>query len=77
MQSHPATTASTAVDTAMGQVDRLTEDLTRVREQISTIGRPQPDPNPLLPRGRDHHSECCLAIAFGAIFGFYRHVRET
>ena len=32
----------TAVDVAMRQVDRLTEDMTRVREQINTIGRRQP-----------------------------------
>jgi transposase len=32
----------TAVDTGMRQVDRLTADMTRVREQIGWIGRRQP-----------------------------------
>jgi transposase len=36
----PAT--RTAVDTGMGQVDRLTEDMTRVRTQIGVVGRRQP-----------------------------------
>jgi transposase len=32
----------TAVDTGMRQVDRLTQDMTRIRDQITTIGRRQP-----------------------------------
>ena len=32
----------TAVDTGMRQVDRLTEDMTRVRTQIGVVGRRQP-----------------------------------
>jgi transposase len=36
----PAT--RTAVDVGMAQVDRLTEDLTRIRDQIAVISRRQP-----------------------------------
>jgi transposase len=36
----PAT--RTAVDVGMAQVDRLTEEMTRVRDQVTAIGRRQP-----------------------------------